>query len=163
MSALSPRQKLTPCLWFDKQGEEAANFYISLFPDSRIDAVIRSPGDYPDGKAGDVLLVEFTLAGGRYTALNGGPHFQFTEAVSLQIDCEDQSEVDRLTEALSAVPEAEQCGWVKDRYGLSWQIVPEAMTRLLADPDEGVRKRVFAAMMGMKRLNVAELERAARG
>jgi predicted 3-demethylubiquinone-9 3-methyltransferase (glyoxalase superfamily) len=163
MSAPPPRQKVIPCLWFDKQAEEAAEFYVSLLPDSRVDAVIHSPGDYPSGKKGDVLLVEFTLAGSRYTALNGGPIFKFNEAVSLQIDCEDQAEVDRLTNALSAVPEAEQCGWVKDRYGLSWQIVPYAMTRLLADPDEGVRKRVFDAMMKMKRLNVAELERAARG
>ena len=163
MPALPPRQKVIPCLWFDKQAEEAVGFYVSLFPDSRIDAVVRSPGDYPSGKAGYVLLVEFTLAGNRYTALNGGPHFQFNEAISLQIDCEDQAEVDRLTEALSAVPEAEQCGWVKDRYGLSWQIVPHAMNRYLADPDEGVRRRVFAAMMEMKRLNVAAIEAAARG
>ncbi|MCS6624990.1 VOC family protein [Roseibacterium beibuensis] len=163
MSALPPRQKVIPCLWFDKQAEEAARFYVSLLPDSRIDAVVRSPGDYPDGQAGDVLVVEFTLAGSRYTALNGGPHFIFNEAISLQIDCEDQAEVDRLTDALSAVPEAEQCGWVKDRYGLSWQITPRAMTRFLSDPDEGVRKRVFEAMMQMKRLNVADLERAARG
>ena len=163
MSALAPRQKIVPCLWFDKQAEEAARFYVSLLPDSRIDAVIRSPGDYPSGQEGDVLLVEFTLSGSRYTGLNGGPMFKFNEAISLQIDCEDQAEVDRLTNALSAVPEAEQCGWVKDRYGLSWQIVPYAMTRLLADPDEGVRKRVFNAMMEMKRLNIAELERAARG
>ncbi|NJC42090.1 putative 3-demethylubiquinone-9 3-methyltransferase (glyoxalase superfamily) [Brevundimonas alba] len=163
MSALPPRQKVIPCLWFDKQAEEAVNFYVSLLPDSRVDAVIRSPGDYPSGKQGDVLLVEFTLAGSRYSALNGGPHFTFNEAISLQVDCEDQAEVDRLSDALSAVPEAEQCGWVKDRYGLSWQIVPYAMNRLLSDPDEGVRKRVFGAMMEMKRLNVAELERAARG
>lgn len=163
MSALPPRQKIIPCLWFDKQAEEAVNFYVSLFPDSRVDAVIRAPGDYPSGQAGEVLLVEFTLAGNRYSALNGGPHFRFTEAVSLQIDCEDQAEVDRLSDALSAVPEAEQCGWVKDRYGLSWQIVPYAMNRLLADPDEGVRRRAFTAMMGMKRLDIAELERAAAG
>jgi predicted 3-demethylubiquinone-9 3-methyltransferase (glyoxalase superfamily) len=163
MTALPPRQKIIPCLWFDKQAEEAANFYVSLLPDSRIDAVIRAPGDYPSGRQGDVLVVEFTLAGSRYTALNGGPHFKFNEAVSLQIDCEDQAEVDRLTEALSAAPEAEQCGWLKDRYGLSWQIVPRAMTQFLSDPDEGVRKRTFEAMMDMKRLNVAELERAARG
>ena len=163
MTALPPRQKVIPCLWFDNQAEEAAEFYVSLFPDSPIDAVTRAPGDYPSGKAGDVLLVEFTLAGSRYTALNGGPAFNFTEALSLQIDCEDQAEVDRLTESLSAVPEAEQCGWVKDRYGLSWQIVPYAMNRFLADPDPAVRKRVFEAMMQMKRLNVAEIERAARG
>ncbi len=163
MTSLSPRQKVIPCLWFDKQAEEAANFYVSMLPDSRVDSVIRAPGDYPSGQSGDVLVVEFTLAGSRYTALNGGPHFKFNEAVSLQIDCEDQAEVDRLSDALSAVPEAEQCGWVKDRYGLSWQIVPRAMTEFLSDPDEGVRKRTFAAMMDMKRLNVAELERAARG
>lgn len=163
MTALPPRQKVVPCLWFDKEAEEAANFYVSLLPDSRIHAVTRSPGDYPSGKAGDVLLVEFTLAGSRYTALNGGPMFKFNEAISLQIDCEDQAEVDRLTEALSAVPESEQCGWVKDRYGLSWQIVPYALTRLMADPDPTVVKRVFDAMMNMKRLNVAALEAAAKG
>ena len=163
MTDLPPRQKIIPCLWFDTQAEEAVGFYVSLLPDSRIDAVIRAPGDYPSGKEGDVLLVEFTLGGTRYTALNGGPHFNFTEAISLQIDCEDQSEVDRLSDALSTVPEAEQCGWVKDRYGLSWQIVPSAMNRFLADPDPALRKRVFEAMMHMKRLNIAELERAARG
>jgi predicted 3-demethylubiquinone-9 3-methyltransferase (glyoxalase superfamily) len=163
MTALPPRQKVIPCLWFDKQAEEAVNFYVSLLADSRVDSVVRSPGDYPSGQAGDVLVVEFTLAGSRYTALNGGPYFTFNEAVSLQIDCEDQAEADRLTEALSAVPESEQCGWVKDRYGLSWQIVPYALPRLLADPDPAVRKRVFDAMMQMKRLNVAELERAAKG
>jgi predicted 3-demethylubiquinone-9 3-methyltransferase (glyoxalase superfamily) len=163
MTALPPRQKVIPCLWFDKQAEEAVNFYVSLLPDSRVDSVVHSPGDYPSGQAGDVLVVEFTLAGSRYTALNGGPYFTFNEAVSLQIDCEDQAEADRLTEALSAVPESEQCGWVKDRYGLSWQIVPYALPRLLADPDPAVRKRVFDAMMQMKRLNVAELERAAKG
>ena len=134
---------------------------MSLLPDSRVEA--GAQGDYPGGKAGDVLLVEFTLAGTRYTALNGGPNFTFTEAISLQIDCEDQAEVDRLSDALSAAPEAEQCGWVKDRYGLSWQIVPYAMNRFLADPDPTVRKRVFEAMMDMKRLNIAELERAAKG
>lgn len=163
MTASPPRQKIVPCLWFDKQAEEAAAFYVSLLPDSRIDSVLRAPGDYPSGKEGDVLLVEFTLAGHQYSALNGGPHFNFTEAVSLQIDCADQAEVDRLTNALSAVPEAEQCGWVKDRYGLSWQIVPHALTRMMADPDPVRSKRVFDAMMGMKRLDIAELERAAAG
>lgn len=163
MTASPPRQKIVPCLWFDKQAEEAAAFYVSLLPDSRIDSVLRAPGDHPSGNEGDVLLVEFTLAGHQYSALNGGPHFNFTEAVSLQIDCADQAEVDRLTNALSAVPEAEQCGWVKDRYGLSWQIVPHALTRMMADPDPVRSKRVFDAMMGMKRLDIAELERAAAG
>jgi len=158
-----PRQKIIPCLWFDKQAEEAANFYVSLLPDSRIDDVQTAPGDYPSGKAGDVLLVEFTLAGSRYTALNGGPYFTFNEAISLQIECEDQAEVDRLWDALSAVPESEQCGWVKDRYGLSWQIVPRVLTELLADGAPEVKLRVFNAMMQMKKPDVAALEAAAKG
>lgn len=158
-----PRQKIVPCLWFDKQAEEAARFYVSLLPDSRIDRVQNAPADYPSGKAGDVLLIEFTLAGSRYTALNGGPYFQFNEAISLQIDCEDQTEVDRLWDALSAVPEAEQCGWVKDRYGLSWQIVPYRLNQLLAEGDPARRQRVFAAMMEMKKLDIAGLEAAAEG
>ena len=156
-------QKITPCLWFDKQAQEAAEFYVSIVENSRIDTIQRAPADYPAGKAGDVLLVEFTLGGHAFTALNGGPYFSFTEAVSLQIDCADQAEADRLSDALSAVPEAEQCGWVKDRYGLSWQIIPQAMTRLMRDPDPAVRARVFAAMLKMKRLNVAAIEAAAEG
>jgi predicted 3-demethylubiquinone-9 3-methyltransferase (glyoxalase superfamily) len=153
--------KITPCLWFDGQAEEAASYYVSLFPDSRIDGINRAPADFPSGKAGDVLIVEFTLAGRKFTGLNGGPHFQFNEAVSFQIACEDQAEVDRLTDALSAVPEAEQCGWVKDRYGLSWQIVPTALTRLLADPDPVRAKRAMEAMLQMKRIDIAAVERAA--
>src|SRR3954471_11360531 len=152
---------ITPCLWFDGKAEEAANFYTSLFPDSHVDAVRRAPSDYPSGKAGDVLMVEFSLMGRPFTGLNGGPHFRFNEAVSFQIPVETQAEVDRLTDALSAVPEAEQCGWVKDRYGLSWQIVPGQLTRLLHDPDPARAARVFAAMMDMKRLDIAALERAA--
>jgi predicted 3-demethylubiquinone-9 3-methyltransferase (glyoxalase superfamily) len=159
----APRQKIIPCLWFDKQAEEAARFYVSLLPDSRIDEVQTAPGDYPSGKAGDVLLVEFTLAGQRYTALNGGPYFNFNEAISLQIECEDQAEVDRLWAALSAVPESEQCGWVKDRYGLSWQITPRILTELMADGAPDVKVRVFNAMMQMKKLDVAAIEAAARG
>lgn len=155
--------KIVPCLWFDKQAEEAAEFYVALFPDSGIDRVDRAPSDYPSGKEGDVLLVEFTLAGHRFTGLNGGPEFHFNEAVSFQIDCADQAECDRYTDALSAVPEAEQCGWVKDRYGVSWQIVPTMMSRILSDPDRSKAKRVFDAMMDMKRLDIAALEAAARG
>jgi predicted 3-demethylubiquinone-9 3-methyltransferase (glyoxalase superfamily) len=154
-------QKITPCLWFDRNAEEAAKFYVSIFPDSRIDAVNRAPADYPSGKEGDVLIVEFTLAGQKYTGLNGGPHFKFTEAVSFQIDVGDQAEVDRLSDQLSAVPEAEQCGWVKDRFGLSWQIVPRQLTQLLADPDRERARRAFEAMMQMKRIDIAEIERAA--
>lgn len=156
-------QKITPCLWFDGAAEEAANFYVSLFPGSSVDKVLRSPADNPSGKAGDVLVVEFTLAGSKFTGLNGGPMFKFTEALSLQVDCADQAECDRLTEALSAVPEAEQCGWVKDRYGLSWQIMPRRMTELLNDPDPARARRAMEAMLEMKRLNVAALEKAANG
>lgn len=155
--------KIAPCLWFDGQAEEAANFYASLLPDSRVDTVNRSPADYPSGKAGDVLTVEFTLAGQKFIGLNGGPNFQFNEAVSFQIYCKDQQEVDRLSNALSAVPEAEQCGWVKDRYGLSWQIVPELLMRLMVDPDQAKAKRVMEAMMGMKRIDIAAIEHAAKG
>ena len=155
--------KITPCLWFDGNAEEAANFYASVLPDSRVDAVVRARSDYPDGRAGDVLVVEFILAGQRLTGLNGGPHFKFSEAISFQIDCDDQAEVDRLTEALSAVPEAEQCGWVKDRFGLSWQIVPRRLKELLADRDRPRAKRAMDAMMQMKRIDIAALERAANG
>ena len=153
--------KITPCLWFDGTAEEAARFYTGLLPDSRIDKVIRAPVDYPAGKEGDVLVVDFTLAGQKFSGLNGGPEFRFNEAVSFQIHCEDQEEVDRLTDALSAVPEAEQCGWVKDRYGLSWQIVPKLMLKLLADPDPAKARRAMEAMMTMKRIDIAAIERAA--
>ena len=155
--------KITPCLWFDGTAEEAARFYASLLSDSRVDRVLRAPSDYPSGKAGDVLIVEFTLMGQPFVGLNGGPLFKFNEAVSLQIPVETQAEVDRLTDALSAVPEAEQCGWVKDRYGLSWQIVPRQLMRLLGEADPARAKRGFEAMMQMKRLDIAALERAADG
>jgi len=123
--------------------------------------VQRSPGDYPSGKAGDVLVVEFTLMGRPFVGLNGGPHFKFNEAVSFQIPVETQAEIERLTNALSAVPEAEQCGWVKDRYGLSWQIVPRELPRLLGDANPARAKRAFEAMMEMKRIDIAALQRAA--
>ena len=121
---------ITPCLWFDGNAEEAANFYASLFPDSHIDAAHRAPSDYPSGKTGGVLMVEFTLMGQPFTGLNGGPLFQFNEAISFQIPVETQADADRFTNALSAVPEAEQCGWVKDRFGVSWQIVPRQLIRM---------------------------------
>jgi predicted 3-demethylubiquinone-9 3-methyltransferase (glyoxalase superfamily) len=155
--------KITPCLWFDGAAEEAANFYASLFPDSRVDAVHRSPSDYPSGKAGDVLTVEFTLMGQPFTGLNGGPLFKFNEAISFQIPVETQTEADRFADALSAVPEAEQCGWVKDRFGVSWQIVPRQLTRLIGHTDPARAKRAFDAMMAMKRIDIAALERAADG
>lgn len=154
---------ITPCLWFDGKAEEAAKFYASLFPDSHVDAVHRAPSDYPSGKAGDVLMVEFTLMGQPFTGLNGGPLFQFNEAISFQIPVETQAEADRFANALSAVPEAEQCGWVKDRFGLSWQIVPRQLIRLLGDADPARARRAFEAMMQMKRIDIAALERAANG
>jgi predicted 3-demethylubiquinone-9 3-methyltransferase (glyoxalase superfamily) len=153
--------KITPCLWFDGQAEEAANLYVSLVPGSSVDRVVRSPADTPSGPEGMVLLVEFTLAGQPFTALNGGPQFEFNESVSFVIDCEDQEEVDRLWEALSADEASEQCGWLKDRFGLSWQIIPSAMPRLLSDPDPAKARRVMNAMLEMKKIDVAELERAA--
>ena len=155
--------KIKPCLWFDGQAEEAANFYVSLLPDSRIEAVHRSPADYPAGKQGNVLTVEFTLAGQEFVALNGGPYFKFNEAVSFQIFTEDQAETDRLTDALSAVPEAEQCGWVKDRFGLSWQIAPRLLIERMGDADPAKAKRVMEAMMEMKRIDIAAIERAYQG
>ena len=153
--------KLSPCLWFDGQAEEAAHFYVSLLPDSHVDTVHRAPSEYPSGRAGDVLTVEFTLAGMPFVGLNGGPHFTFNEAVSFQIYTDDQAETDRLTAALSAVPDAEQCGWVKDRYGLSWQIVPRRLLALMTDPDRARAKRAMEAMMQMKRIDIAAIERAA--
>ena len=156
-------QKVTPCLWFDGQAEQAARYYVSLLPDSRIDRVVRSPADTPSGPAGMVLLVEFTLGGNRFTGLNGGPQFPFTEAVSFQIACEDQAEVDRLWVALSDGGSEGPCGWLKDRWGLSWQIVPTRLYQLLNDPDPGRARRAMQAMMQMGKLNIAELERAADG
>ncbi len=154
---------ITPCLWFDGNAEEAARFYVAALPDSRIDKVHRAPGDYPSGKAGDVLTVEFTLMGQPFVALNGGPQFKFNEAVSFQVPVETQAEVERLSNALSAVPEAEQCGWIKDRYGLSWQIVPRKLMNLLTEADRSRAKRAFEAMMQMKRIDIAAIERAAAG
>lgn len=156
-------QKVTPCLWFDGDAEEAAGYYVSLLPDSQIDRVFRSPADTPSGPAGMVLVVEFTLGGVKFTALNGGPQFPFTEAVSLEVGCEDQAEVDRLWTALSDGGSPSQCGWLKDRWGLSWQIVPVRLHELLSDPDPDRSRRATDAMLKMTKLNIAELERAAAG
>jgi predicted 3-demethylubiquinone-9 3-methyltransferase (glyoxalase superfamily) len=154
---------ITPCLWFDGNAEEAAKYYVSLFPDSHLDAVHRAPSDYPSGKADGVLMVEFRLMGQPFTGLNGGPQFRFNEAISFQIPVETQTEADRFADALSAVPEAEQCGWVKDRFGASWQIVPRQLIRLIGDADRARARRAFDAMMQMKRIDIAALERAADG
>ncbi|MCC6729985.1 MAG: VOC family protein [Chthonomonadales bacterium] len=154
-------QKVIPCLWYDGRAEEAASFYVGLLPDSRIDRVVRSPADTPSGPAGSVLVVEFTLAGNPYVALNGGPQFPFTEAVSFQIYCDDQAEVDRLWSALSEGGAEVQCGWVKDRWGLSWQVVPRRLMELMGDPDPGRARRAMEAMMGMVKIDIAGIERAA--
>jgi predicted 3-demethylubiquinone-9 3-methyltransferase (glyoxalase superfamily) len=156
-------QKVTPCLWFDGQAEQAARFYVSLLPDSRIDRVVRSPAESPSGPAGMVLVVEFTLAGTKFSGVNGGPQFPFTEAVSFLIACQDQAEVDRLWSALGEGGSPVQCGWLKDRWGLSWQIVPTRLFQLLADPDPNRSRRAMEAMLTMTKLNIAELERAANG
>jgi len=155
--------RLVNCLWFDGQAEEAANFYAALLPNSSVDRVVTAPGDYPSGKQGDVITVDFTLLGRPFMGLNGGPQFQFTEAISMIVECDTQEEVDLYWESLSSVPEAEQCGWCKDRYGLSWQITPRVMIDLLGDADPGRAKRAFEAMMHMKKLDIAALEAAAAG
>ena len=154
--------RITPCLWFDTEAEEAAAFYTSVFPNSRIVHVSHygSAGPRPEGM---VMEVEFELDGRSILALNGGPGFRFTEAISLQADCEDQAEVDRLWETLSEGGEEGPCGWLKDRYGLSWQIVPSRMYELIADPDPERAQRAVAAMLQMGKLDIAELERAADG
>ncbi len=154
--------KISPCLWFNGNAEEAARFYVSLLPDSRIDRIQRNIMDIPAGKAGTVLLVEFTLAGQRFLALNGGMKFDYTNAVSFSIDCADQAEVDRLWEALSANGGSPiQCGWIKDRFGVPWQIVPTMLPKLLADADTAKAQRVMQAMMKMVKLDTAALQRAA--
>ena len=153
---------ITPCLWFDTEAEEAAQFYTSVFPNSRIVHVSRygSAGPRPEGM---VMEVEFELDGRSFLALNGGPDFRFSEAISLQVDCKDQEEVDRLWETLSEGGEEGPCGWLKDRYGLSWQIVPSVMYELIGDPDSERAQRAVAAMLQMQKLVIEELERAADG
>lgn len=157
-------QKISPCLWFDRQAEQAARFYTSLLPDSRIDHVQRSSVDWPNGKAGDVILVEFTLAGSSYQGLNGGPNEHPSNAVSFSVRCRDQEEVDRLWGALSADGgQPVMCGWLKDRWGFAWQIVPEAMIEMMRDPDPARTRRVMQAMMQMVKLDIAGLRRAFDG
>ncbi len=159
---MKPTQKITPCLWFDGNAEAAVALYTSVFANASVDHVQRSPTDYPGGKQGAALLIKFTLAGQSYLALNGGPYEKFTNAISLSVDCEDQAEVDRLWAALTADGgEPIACGWLKDKYGLPWQIVPRRLPELLSDPDVAKSKRVMDAMMTMIKLDVAQLEAAA--
>jgi predicted 3-demethylubiquinone-9 3-methyltransferase (glyoxalase superfamily) len=155
-------QKIVTSLWFDTRAEEAARFYTSLFPNSRITKVAYygSAGPRP---AGSVMTVDFELDGQAFNALNGGPEFHFTEAISLIANCENQVEVDRLWEALGAGGEHGPCGWVRDRFGLSWQVVPTVMLDFLSDPDEEKAQRAMAAMLQMGKLDIAELRRAYEG
>lgn len=156
--------KISPCLWFDGEAEEAAKLYVSLLPDSRIEKIQRNTVDSPAGKAGSVLVVEFTLAGRRFMALNGGTRFEYTHAVSFKIDCADQAEVDRLWDSLSSNGgQVERCGWLKDRYGVSWQIVPTVLPELLGGPDRAGAQRAMQAMMQMVKLDIAGLRKAYAG
>ncbi len=163
---MSATQSVTTCLWFDTQAHEAAQLYTSLLPDSEIGAVSRYPQDhaFPSGAPGGVLTVDFRLGSQRFVGLNGGPHYQLTPAASIQVYCPDQAEVDRLWDALTADGgEESQCGWLVDRFGLSWQIIPTRLTELMTDPDPGRAQRAAAAMLTMRRLDIAALEAAADG
>lgn len=153
-------QKISPCLWFDTEGEDAANFYTSVFPNSRILEVSRygSAGPRPEGT---VMLVSFELDGQKFLALNGGPEFSFSEAISFEVSCETQEEVDMFWARLSEGGEEGPCGWLKDKFGVSWQIVPTRLNELVADPDKEKSQRVMAAMLKMRKIEIAELERAA--
>jgi predicted 3-demethylubiquinone-9 3-methyltransferase (glyoxalase superfamily) len=155
-------QKLTPCLWFDTEGEEAATFYTSVFPRSRITGISRYGSAGPRAE-GTVMTVDFELDGQAFVALNGGPGYTFNEAISFQVSCEDQDEVDGYWTALSEGGEEGPCGWLKDRFGVSWQIIPTALPRLLADPDTEKAQRVMQAMLGMKKIEIDALEQAAAG
>ena len=154
--------KIKPCLWFNGQAEEAANFYVDLFPDSRINNVARSPAETPSGPEGMVLTIDFTLAGEDFQGLNGGPDYKFNEAISFSVDCADQAEVDRLWDALTANGgEPGPCGWLKDRWGVSWQIVPRRLGELLGDADPDRSRRAMEAMLKMGKIDIAGLEAAA--
>src|SRR5262245_14629872 len=153
-------QKITPCLWFDRHGEEAARFYVAVYPNSRLVEVTRY-GEANPNQAGTVVTVTFELEGQRYVALNGGPQYTFSEAISLMVSCETQEEVDGYWSKLTDGGEEGPCGWLKDRFGVSWQVVPTALPRLLTQPDPETSQRVMRAMMSMRKLDIAELERAA--
>lgn len=155
---------ITPCLWFDRQAEEAANFYCAIFPNSKITKVSRYPENLPGDRAGEALTVAFELDGKAFTGLNGGPQFTFSEAISFQIEVDSQAELDRYWNALLADGGQEsQCGWLKDRFGLSWQIVPTQLAKLMTSSDRDAANRVAAAMMQMVKLDIAQLEAAAKG
>ena len=156
--------KVNTCLWFDHKAEEAAKFYVSLIPDSRIDGIHKSPADTPSGPAGMVLLVDFTLGGHKLQGLNGGPDFKFNEAISVVVECEDQAEVDRLWAALTKDGgEPGPCGWLKDRFGLSWQITPRELNEMFDSPDKDGARRAMEAMLQMSKIDLEACRRAFRG
>jgi len=156
--------KVRTCLWFERDGERAVRRYVELVPGSRVEHVQRSPGPWPGGAAGDAIVIDFTLGGQAFQALNGGTRVDYATAASISVACDDQGEVDRLWAALTADGGAEvQCGWLRDRWGVPWQIVPTALPRLLAHEDRAVAARVFTAMMKMVKIDIAGLERAAKG
>jgi predicted 3-demethylubiquinone-9 3-methyltransferase (glyoxalase superfamily) len=154
------RTKIVPHLWFVDKAVEAAHFYVSLFPDSRVDSVTPIPADTPSGPAGSVPVVEFTLAGQPFMAISAGPLDPFNHAISFIVNCDDQAEIDRLWDALSSGGTIEMCGWLKDRYGVSWQIVPTVLGEMMKDPDRDRARRVTQAMLQMKKFDIARLEQA---
>jgi predicted 3-demethylubiquinone-9 3-methyltransferase (glyoxalase superfamily) len=155
---------ITPCLWFDGNAEEAARFYTSTFPNSRIDKVVNAAAETPSNQKGDVITVEFTLDGSRFVGLNGGPDFRFSEAISFVIDCQDQAEVDRYWDALiKSDGEHSVCGWLKDRFGVSWQVVPRRLNEMMESDDRDAAERATKAMLQMTKIDVAKLEEAYRG
>jgi predicted 3-demethylubiquinone-9 3-methyltransferase (glyoxalase superfamily) len=161
---MTDKINLAPCLWFNKNAEEAATFYAATFPNSRIIAVHKAPADYPSGKAGDVLTVDFTVLGHQFVGLNGGPAFSFNESVSFQVFTDTQEETDRYWNAIVAGGgQASMCSWCKDKFGLSWQIVPRALIEAMNDPDRAAAKRAMEAMMTMQKIDIATIEAARRG
>ena len=161
---MAEKTKVVTCLWFNKNAQEAAEFYAATFPNSRVTAVHRSPSDYPSGKAGDVLTVDFTLMGQPFVGLNGGPHFTFTEAISFQVLTDSQEETDRYWNAIVKNGGQESaCSWCKDKFGLSWQIVPRVLLDAINSPDTKAAKRAMDAMMTMKKIDIAAIEAARDG
>jgi predicted 3-demethylubiquinone-9 3-methyltransferase (glyoxalase superfamily) len=159
-------QKITPCLWFDSEAEEAARFYVFVFRNARIGKIShygKEGFEFHGRPEGSVMTLEFEIEGQSFTALNGGPHFKFNEAISFQIPCETQEEIDHYWERLSAGGEVQQCGWLKDKFGVSWQIFPAILPDMLGDPDEAKAARAMRAMLGMKRFDIAELRAAYQG
>lgn len=156
--------KNTICLWYERDAEEAARFYANIFPDTTVHAVHRAPGDFPDGQQGDVLTVDFTVLGVRCIGLNGGPAFKHSEAFSFQVATRDQEETDRYWKAIvNNGGQESMCGWCKDKWGISWQITPTALTEAVTDKDPASAKRAFNAMMGMKKIDIAIIEKARKG